>query len=105
MLYRVAEGCSFNLVGQGRPKGHMSGDLKIKRRLRALLSSSLPFLLSFSPLGVLCSVVLVVSDSATPWTVAHEAPLSMGFSPQYWNGLPCPFPRVLPNPRIQTGIS
>ena len=36
---------------------------------------------------------------ATPWTVAHQAPLSMGFSRQeYWSGLPCPFPGVLPNP-------
>ena len=27
----------------------------------------------------------------TPWTVAHQAPLSMGFSRQeYWSGLPCP---------------
>ena len=27
----------------------------------------------------------------TPWTVARQAPLSMGFSRQeYWNGLPCP---------------
>ena len=26
-----------------------------------------------------------------PWTVAHQVPLSMGFSRQeYWNGLPCP---------------
>ena len=31
----------------------------------------------------------VVSDSATPWTVAYQAPLSMGFSRQeYWSGLP-----------------
>ena len=30
-----------------------------------------------------------MSDSATPWTVAHQAPLSMGFSRQvYWSGLP-----------------
>ena len=30
-----------------------------------------------------------MSDSATPWTVAHQAPLSMGFSRQkHWNGLP-----------------
>ena len=29
----------------------------------------------------------------TPWTVAHQAPLSMGFSRQeYWSGLPCPRP-------------
>ena len=34
---------------------------------------------------------------AAPWTVAHQAPLSMGFSRQdYWSGLPCPPPRDLP---------
>ena len=33
----------------------------------------------------------VMSDSATPWTVAHQAPPSMGFSRQeYWSGLPVP---------------
>ena len=33
----------------------------------------------------------VVSDSATPWSVAHQAPLSMGFSRQeYWNEMPFP---------------
>ena len=38
---------------------------------------------------------------ATPWTVAHKAPLSMGFSrPEYWSGLP--FPTVgLPDPGIR----
>ena len=41
----------------------------------------------------------VTSDSATPWTVAHQAPLSMGFSRQeYWSGLSCPPQRDLPNP-------
>ena len=35
----------------------------------------------------------------TPWTVAHQAPLSMGFSQQeYWSGLPCPRPGDLPDP-------
>ena len=39
---------------------------------------------------------------ATPWTIAHQAPLSMGFSKQeYWSGLPCPPPRDLPNPGIE----
>ena len=34
---------------------------------------------------------------ATPWTVAHQVPLSMGFSRQeYWNGLPCLSPGVFP---------
>ena len=36
---------------------------------------------------------------ATPWTVVHQAPLSMGFSRQeHWSGLPCPPPGDLPDP-------
>ena len=32
---------------------------------------------------------------ATPWTAAHQAPLSMGFSRQeYWSGLPLPSPML-----------
>ena len=39
---------------------------------------------------------------ATPWIVAHQAPLSMGFSRQdYWSGVPFPSPGDLPNPRIE----
>ena len=39
---------------------------------------------------------------ATLWTVAHQAPLSMGFSRQeYWSELPCPPPWDLPNPGIK----
>ena len=39
---------------------------------------------------------------ATPWTVACQAPLSMGFSRQdYWSGLPCPPPGDLPDPGIE----
>ena len=38
----------------------------------------------------------------TLWTIAHQAPLSMGFSRQeYWSGLPCPPPGDLPNPGIE----
>ena len=38
----------------------------------------------------------------TPWTVAYQAPLSMGFSRQeYWSGLPLPSPGDLPNPGIE----
>ena len=37
------------------------------------------------------------------WTVAHQAPLSMGFSSQeYWSGLPCPPPGDLPDPGIKS---
>ena len=39
---------------------------------------------------------------ATPWTVAYQAPLSMGFSRQeYWSGLPFPSPRDLPDQGIK----
>ena len=40
---------------------------------------------------------------ATPWTVAHQAPPSMGFSRQeYWSGLPFPSPGDLPDPGIES---
>ena len=40
----------------------------------------------------------VVSDFGTPWTVACQAPLSIGFSRQeYWSGLPFPSLEDLPN--------
>ena len=47
-------------------------------------------LICFSP--VLCD----------PTDIAHQAPLSMGFSRQeHWSGLPCPSPGDLPNPGIK----
>ena len=43
---------------------------------------------------------------ATPWTVACQAPPSMGFSRQeYWRGLLFPSPGDLPNPGIKPGPS
>ena len=41
---------------------------------------------------------------AISWTVAHQAPPSMGFSRQeYWSGLPFPSPEDLPDPGIELG--
>ena len=43
---------------------------------------------------------------ATLWTVAHQAPLSMGFSRQeYWSGLPFSFPEDFLNPGLGTWVS
>ena len=40
----------------------------------------------------------------TPWTMACQAPLSMGFSrEEYWSGLPFPLPGDLPNPGVEPG--
>ena len=47
-------------------------------------------------------LVTQLCPTVTPWTVAHLAFLSMGFSRQeYWSGLPFPPPGGLPNPRIE----
>jgi len=41
---------------------------------------------------------------ATPWTIAHQAPLSIGLPRQeYWSGLPFPSSGVLPDPGIRPG--
>ena len=46
----------------------------------------------------------VMSDSATRWTIARQAPLSMGFSWQeYWSGFPFPPPGDFPDPWIEPG--
>ena len=52
--------------------------------------------------GMLVKLLSRVRLFATPWMVAYQAPLSMGFSRQeYWSGLPFPFPGDLPNPGIE----
>ena len=49
-----------------------------------------------------CSFTKLCLTFATPWTVAHQAPLSMGFPRQeYWSGLPFPIPGDLPDPEVE----
>ena len=49
-----------------------------------------------------CCLFNHVQLFATLWAVAHQAPLSMGFSRQeYWSGLPLPPPGDLPDPGIK----
>ena len=51
--------------------------------------------------SVSCSFIQLF---ATPWTIGHQTPLSMGFSRQkYWSGLLCPPPGDLPDPRVESG--
>ena len=64
----------------------------VRNQCKHFLSNSLLLLSHFSH----------VQGFATLWTVARQAPLSMGFSRQeYWSGLPCPPPEDLPNPGIE----
>ena len=60
---------------------------------------------SFHPRTVwFCVVLTRVRLCATPWTVACQSALSMGFSRQeYWSGLPFPPPGDLPHPGIEPG--
>ena len=52
--------------------------------------------------SMLCVLLSCVQLFVTPWTVAHQAPLSIGFSRQeYWSGLPSTHPRDLPDPGIK----
>ena len=58
-------------------------------------NTMIPVMLLFS-----CSIV---SDSVTSWTVARQAPLSMGFPRrECWSGLLFLFPGDLPNPGIES---
>ena len=62
-----------------------------------------------TPITFLCACLQCVPSRfswvwlfVTPWTVAHQAPLSMEFSRQgYWSGLPCPSPGDLPDSGIK----
>ena len=55
---------------------------------------------------VCCLVAKSCPTLATPWTVARQALLSVGFSRQeYWSGLPFPSPGVLPDPGMEPGSS
>ena len=51
---------------------------------------------------LLFSCSLVSNSLATPWSVVHQAPVSVGFSRQeYWSRLPFPPPGDLPNPGME----
>ena len=57
---------------------------------------------------MVCQIVCVLSHVklfATSWAVAHQVPLSMGFSRQeYWSGLPFLSPGDLPDPGMELGL-
>ena len=73
-------------------------------------TQTLPFISSIYPsiclLIYICSMLCLIAQSCltlcNPMTVAHQAPLSMGFFRQeYWSGLPSPPPGNLPNLGIE----
>ena len=63
---------------------------------------SMPWKWKWSRLVAQLCLTLCDHGPFTPWTVAYQAPPSMGFSRQaYWSGLPLPSSGDLPNPGIK----
>ena len=74
--------------------------------LTALTDSNIPMARTIQVYIYYLRVCLLshVQLFGTPWTVACQAPLSMGFSrEEYWSGLPFPSPGELPDPGIESG--
>ena len=58
--------------------------------------------LTHVPHKCVCVWPVMFNSCVTPWTVAHQAPLSMGFSKrEHCRGLPCPSPGDLPDPGME----
>ena len=90
--------CHFLLQGTFLTQGSHLNLLQVLHwEADSLPLSCLGFLGGVRACGLSC-----VQLFATPWTVAHQAPLFMGFSWQeYWNGLPFPPPGDLPDRGIK----
>ena len=72
---------------------------------RAFLFSKLLYFVISTEIMLACLVTQSFLILAAPWTVAHQAPLSMVFSRQeYWSGLPFPPPEDLPDQGLNPGL-
>ena len=97
---RAAAGRRTTRKGTGQAKAAPSAGERSPARVHSLLtnSASQAPCCACMPAQPLSRVQL----SATPWTVVHQAPLSLGFPRQeYWSELSFPSPGALPNPRIE----
>ena len=93
------QGC-LSCRGHYRITGHRSCLLSTQTWFSNPLDTSVSYLCSHARVLSRFSRVQLIS---TLWTVACQAPLSMGFSRQeYWSGLPCLLPGDLPNPRTES---
>ena len=93
-------GCHFLLQGIFLTQGSNLGLPHCRQILYHLNHEGVLFSLCESE----SEVTQLYPTLCNPWTVAHQAPLSMGFSRQeYWSGLPFPSPGDLPNPGIKPG--
>ena len=81
-------------------------DHSMNKQVNEQIKMASPFRSDGKLVSRVCVCVCVFSRVqlfVTTWTVAHQAPLSMGFSRQeHWSGLPCPPPRDLPDPGLES---
>ena len=80
---------------EGRAQGHFQNSIWMTAKENSLKLRRILFLSFFSTtlLLLLQSRISCVRPCATPWTAAHQTPLSLGFSRQeHWSGLPFPSP-------------
>ena len=98
-------GCHSLLLGIFPTQGSKPGLLYCRQILYCLSHQESPQYILIHTIRVKVKVKLLsrVRLFATPWTVAYQAPPSIGFSRQeYWSGVPLPSPGYLPHPGIET---
>ena len=82
------------------PSGHKEWDTTEQLSTQAVFTECSLFYIGGSGLVTKSCLTL-----ATSWTVAYQAPLSMGFPRQeHWSGLPIPSPGDLPDPGVKPGF-
>ena len=87
-----------NLKFKKKRKNHLVPGRSWEAKITPRVLQSFTFILHACVVNCLCVVWLF----ETPWTIAHQAPLSMGFTRQeYWSGLPFPSSGDLPNAGIK----
>ena len=94
--------CPRHWQVDSKPLAHRGKSISFFSRAVKQSINAYTTITQLAPTALCCAWSLTrVPLFVTPWTVACQAPLSMGFSRQvYWSGLPCPPPGGhLPNPR------
>ena len=96
---RILEWVIHSLLPGSSPPRDQTQVSCIAGRFFTIWAAREAHMFSYCMLSLFSHVQLFV----TSWTVAHQAPLSMGFSRQeYWSGLPFPSPGDLPDPEVES---
>ena len=94
---------AWRIPGMGEPHGLRSmGSHRVRHNWSDLAAAAAALFLLHVHKGILVQMLSRVQLFATSWTMAHQAPLSIGFTRQeYWRGLPLPSLGDLPDPGME----